>query len=256
MEEKVACGWVKLWHPAGVQVTLPVTGLDDNAADLFAHVDAYLAAGFTATPPGLASGEDFMLVDRIIRVSQADGRGGSTPTLHFYEVSNDYKSLTVYLDTMDQQLDFEHASGLAMADVKPFPGKAAPKFGDSPDSDQFFAKAKVPFRVVFKPNPKWNAEDEAKAKIAPGGIYKVPRRLFVRYANERPNPLAALPGFFAADPSVADINKKLGEMVALRDKDKAEAWRMFKEHADKAGLQFDGARREFFNPDTGTEPTQ
>ena len=54
-------GWVKMYHPYGPQVTLPVPLLARltaaQAADMLASVSAYMDAGFLVNAPGLEDGE-------------------------------------------------------------------------------------------------------------------------------------------------------------------------------------------------------
>jgi hypothetical protein len=65
-------------------------------------------------------------------------------------------------------------------------GNDKPERGKSSKTDQFIVPAKKPFGVVMKDNPKYNENDRAAA-ASRKEIYKVPRRLFVRWVDQRPN---------------------------------------------------------------------
>lgn len=61
MTEETSNGWVKLYHPTGVQVTLPVPVTElltgEQATGMLASVSAYISAGWLTELPGLEDGE-------------------------------------------------------------------------------------------------------------------------------------------------------------------------------------------------------
>ena len=65
-DETTTNGWVKLYHPAGAQVTFPVSLMNaittEQALNAFNSVNTLLGAGFSVNMPGLNDGE---LVDEV-----------------------------------------------------------------------------------------------------------------------------------------------------------------------------------------------
>lgn len=190
---KSDCGWVKLYTDSGVQVTLPVPPAPADYIGMLANVKAALAAGFLVTAPGLEVGEEREEVGFLVRGIQ-ENAGDETPFLLLYP-NNDalkYSSLKVYLNRPDDIADFEFASKMKLAELPPYIGRDKPERGKSKQVDKFIVPARKPFGVVFVPNPKWSAEEEAAAK-AKNELYSVPRRKFVRWADQRAKAVEVVP---------------------------------------------------------------
>lgn len=185
---KTECGWVKLYTPDGVLVTIPVTEKPLNYRSMLANVGAMLDAGFRLTLPGLEVGEDREEVGYVCKGVTKD----NTTVLYLYSTNESYKYsvLNVYIDNDDQAADFEYASGMKLASLPEHIAGTKPQRGANAKLDAFIVKAKRPFSVIVGNNPEY---DEAARQqcVARNEVYKKPRHLFVRWANQRPeNPPA------------------------------------------------------------------
>lgn len=177
-------GSVKLYHRSGAAVKLPVAG---DASAMHAAVDDYLAAGFTVALPGMEAGEQMEMASHVIR-GRVSKDGKTTPYILLYSPKPELKHsfLKVYLNTEAMVFDFEYASKLRLGNIPVYVGKDKPERGKDPDTDrEFLVAAPKPFGVLFRDNPRWSQEaaDAAKQK---NEIYAVPRRVFVRWADQRP----------------------------------------------------------------------
>lgn len=175
---KAECGWTRLYHPRGPQVTLPV--LDTTPAGSLAAVAAYLDAGWLVAAPGLEEGEEKDSVGWVLR-STIEKDGESTPFLLLYSTNDALKwsFLKVYLNTDDDIAAFEYASKMRLDALPEYVGADKPARGAAAKTDRFIVAAPRPFGVVYKKNPKYdpNETDASKKKSA---------RLFVRWADQRP----------------------------------------------------------------------
>lgn len=201
------CGWTKLYHPGGVQVTLPVTlmGVSPEAAkNMLASVSAYLAAGFTVNLPGLEEGEKRETVTHIVRRRKSEDGGGSTPVMDIYTGGN-FRTLSVYLDTEKEEITSEFIALFGpLSGFKVFPSNAPLERGKDSETDREFVVpvADRGVQIVFGTNPKYD-EAEAERMKAEGKIYKVPKRIFVRFERGGHNETQALKdlGFEAPKPA-------------------------------------------------------
>lgn len=173
-------GFAKLFHPRGPLVTLPVPP-DPEAA--FAHIEKCLDAGWLVIAPGLEEGEQREEVGYVLR-----GACDTTPTLLLYSTNeaHSFSFLKVYLNTPQDIAAFEFASKMKLTDLPEYVGSDKPERGKSAKLDQYIERAKKPFGVVMKANPKYS-ESERAVVMSKNEIYKVPRRLFVRWVDQRPN---------------------------------------------------------------------
>jgi len=170
-------GWVKLFHPRGPQVTLPV--LDVSPAGSLAAVGAYLDAGWLQVAPGLEEGEEKEMIGWVLR-STFEKDGESTPFLLLYSANDALKwsVLKIYLNTDDDIAAFEYASKMKLDSLPEYVGADKPARGAAGKTDRFIVAAPRPFGVVYKKNPKHDpTTEEGKLK---------PARLFVRWADQRP----------------------------------------------------------------------
>jgi hypothetical protein len=191
------CGWVTLWTPAGVQVTLPVTTGPTDYKAMLANVDAAVGAGFLAMPPGVVGAAEQEEMKESIgwvcrRVKENKDRT-ETPVIDLYVDAPHltFHVLSIYLNNADQQSDFERASGMLLASIPVFVGTASPRRGASRQSDEFIRRVDFPFTVVMRPHPKYSEEAAKKADEAKQ-TYTIPKREFVRWElPSRPAAIAA-----------------------------------------------------------------
>lgn len=202
-------GSVWLYHPRGVKVQLPVPAGAHEGAEFacspalaLAAVDDYLAAGWLTDAPGLEAGEHKEEVGYVLRRSKDNQDGSETPIIDLYS-SNDqltWKVLSVYLNTDDDVAAFERAAGVRLTDIPLFSGTAAPERGASKQSDKFITRTR-PFGVVWGANPKYD-EAAAQQAAAANKRYTVPKKKFVRWADQPAGKPAAGGEQQQADPSL------------------------------------------------------
>lgn len=187
-------GLATFFHPRGPQVQLPVPA---DPVEALSHVSLCLDAGWLAAAPGLEHGEQREDVGYVLR-GQHEDNGQITPFLLLYDANegHSYSFLKVYLNTDEDIAAFERAGKIRLGDLKEYVGNDKPERGKSSRTDAFIVKARKPFGVIMKNNPKYN--EDAKAMCAgKGEVYKIPRRLFVRWADISP---VAAPTADAAPP--------------------------------------------------------
>lgn len=172
------CGWIKPWHPKGLQVTLPIIADYDYAA-AFKAVSASLDAGFLVAAPGLEEGEEKEEVGWVCR-GAFEKEGEVTPYVLLYAVNEQltWSFLKVYLNKPQDIAAFEYASKLQFDKLPDYVGNDKPQRGASKKTDAFIVKVPKPFTVVYKRNPKHNDTEEGKMK---------PARLFVRWSDTKPD---------------------------------------------------------------------
>lgn len=186
-ENAVPCGWVKLWHQAGVLVTLPVPF--SLSALMCAQVDDYLANGFAVEMPGAqAEGESKEMIGWVVRATKENRHGEYADVLFLY-ADNDqlaHSVLTVYLDDDSARRAFEHASGMRLQEIPEYVGSGKIERGKDGRMDRFVIRVPKPFAVIYKPNPRYDPNETETAK-------KKPKRVFSRWAD-------ALPASAVAEP--------------------------------------------------------
>lgn len=263
-DESCKCGWIKLWHPRGVIVTLPVSAEKVDYAVMFANVTAAFDAGFLEAAPGLNAGEQRFEAVAVVRRSKTNRDDSESPMIDLYEHGNEYKSLTVYLDSDEEITAFQSASGMKLQDILLLASPAAPKRGDR-QTDKFFAVPPKPFGVVFEPNPKY---DQAAAdKATQQSPYRIPKRIFLRWSDQKPasptesgssgepsntvqptddQVLATWRAFLKSDPSITDLNNRIAATLPnLPTDQKSKVWSVVKEHAKSAGLAWSDSVKGF-----------
>lgn len=175
-------GWIKLYHPSGAQVSLPVPVLSrlttQQAMDVLASVSEYINVGFRVTAPGLEEGE---LIEEINAVARREAKDG-TPIVDFYSGNMKLlkKFMHVYLNTEQDVAAFEKATGIQVALLQVYDGALAIARDDN-KAGKYIVNLPRPIRVVWKLSPKW---EEWKAA---GGEGNEPhKRLLVRYEADTP----------------------------------------------------------------------
>jgi hypothetical protein len=177
MSDELSRGSMKLFHPRGPQVTLPVL-FDGDYRVAFAAVGAALDAGFLAEAPGLEQGEEKEEIAWVLRAGH-EKDGETTPVVVLYSANDGltWPILKVYLNKQADIEAFEHASKMKLDKLPEYVGNDRPQRGASQKTDTFIVKAAKPFGVVFKRNPRHDDTDAGKMK---------PARLFVRWTDMKP----------------------------------------------------------------------
>ncbi len=179
--DKTECGSVKLFHPRGPAVTIPVTVAALDYRAMLASVSAMLDAGFLVAAPGLEAGEHKEDIGYVVLRSKENSDGTSTPIVDLYPADDGMKFavLSVYLNKPADEEAFEFAAKMRLDAFQPYIGAGKLERGASKQTDRLIVKAPKPFAVVFKDNPKYDPNETDTAK-------KKPKRLFVRWADEKP----------------------------------------------------------------------
>lgn len=166
-------GWFKLYHPRGVQVSIPL--YDPTPQVAMQQVDDYLAAGWLIDAPGVEPGEQRDMVGWVCRRAKIEDDGSETNILDFYvdHEAMQHRFMTVYLDDQARADAFFAASGVRHTALPLYEG-AKPL-----DRTERLAKVHVirmpqPFGIITKLNPRYVPDVKDS---------KVPKRLFVRYAD-------------------------------------------------------------------------
>lgn len=255
------CGWIKPWHPSGIQVTLPVPF--GSYASMFAAVSDAIATGFTASAPGLEQGEEQAEVGYVCRVHKSGERGASD--LLFLYSPNDawtWKFLYVYINNDEQALAFEEASGLKAASLPEYPSEAAPQRGKA--ADKYIIKSPRPFGVVFRENPKYDENETDVAKKKSNG----PKHKFVRWVNQKSptseptsngtthepesvdttytGRIESLHARLMADPAPDELSGLAAGIDDWPDGPRAVAKKMINDFRRQAGLSWDKQGRRFY----------
>jgi hypothetical protein len=184
MDDNVSNGWVKVYHPSGLQVTLPVpadgkTVSAETAAAMLASVNNFLGAGWLVNLPGLEEGETKETVTHLVRRAKANDDGSETPLLDIYAGGN-FRVVSVYLNDDDAVHEFVQAFGIALNALPVFDGTAPIERGKNPKHDASYVKAVTGAAVVWKLNPRYEGEQDKKHA----------KRMFVRWEKTTsPSPL-------------------------------------------------------------------
>jgi predicted nucleic acid-binding Zn finger protein len=175
-------GWTKLYHPSGVQVTLPIPLVGmitrEQAKAASQSVDAYLASGWMPDLAGLEQGETLELITHIVRRQKKDDEGGVTPLVDLYANGN-FRLLSVYLNNVEDLEAFKSVFGFPVADLPLCASKVPLKRGEDIDEDKQYVRVVSGVAVVWTLNPKWEGNDDKKHQ----------KRSFVRWerkANGQP----------------------------------------------------------------------
>lgn len=183
------CGWVKLYHPRGPLVTIPVTAGPLDYGAMLTNVSAMLDVGWLTVAPGLDPGEQKFDVGYVVRrIKDNNNDGTSSDVIDLYPADEGLKwpEMHVYLDDQADIDAFEFASGLSVAALPEHIGKDRIERGASRRTDPLIVKAPRPFGVVWKANPKHDPNETDVKK-------KKPKKMFVRWENQRPATAAAPP---------------------------------------------------------------
>lgn len=180
--EQFQCAWVKLFHPSGADVRLPLDTTAiipvDGFRTILQSVSNALEAGFTVAIVGAEEGEQIEEIGSVVRADVDSRDGGSVPRIDLY-LANErtkYRAVSVYLNTDADIKAFEAVSGLSVRQLPPYVGQGYIERGKSTQTDKLIIKAPHTFRAAFIPNPKY---DPAETDISK----KKPARLFSRWPD-------------------------------------------------------------------------
>ena len=178
---------VRLFHPAGPQVSIPMN-LDvpitaDQARDLLHSVDALLMAGWMNNAPGLEEGELMEEVSSVARRIGAD----DTNIIDFYSSNTRLakKFMHVYLNSQEDVAAFVNAAGIKLDDIPVYDGKTAIERTDR-NAPKYINNLPAPIKLVFKINPRWE-----KWKQEGGEGLEPHKRLLVRYEGAKAAPVTS-----------------------------------------------------------------
>lgn len=176
-ETSAICGWTKLFHPSGAQVTVPLPlgePLTVGAAQsIFQSVNALLEAGWLVNMPGLEEGERVEEIRHVVRRVKINDDGTETPVVDLYPERANFRILGVYLNTPQDIQAFESACDAHLGDLPLYEGDNAIERGKGPKTDKYVFSLSRSARVVLKQNPRWEGEEDKKH----------PKRLFVRWLD-------------------------------------------------------------------------
>lgn len=187
---KPVTGWVRVFHPCGIAVELPVQTCVEGKIDYrvsYQAIAGVLAAGFTRDPPGCGKGQQREKISHVIRMEKTNPDRSLTPMLGLYsaEANKKYRELIVYLDSEQQVAAFEQVAGASLDALPNYPGEIAPERDGGPKTAKFIVATPNQFYVVTDPHPKYD-EAEAAACAERQDAYKIPKRKFARWEAIRP----------------------------------------------------------------------
>lgn len=211
--------WVKLWHPRGVDVRLPIhVNSSPVPADcwraVMASVTNALEAGWLIEAPGMEEGEHKEMIGWVARKQTDEG----TPVIDLY-VDNEqlsFKYLTVYLNRSEDVAAFERASGLKLESIPLYVGAGHLERGASKQTDAMITRAPRPFAVASKANPRHDPNETDMKKMKP-------KRLFSRWPDLLPEAKTVNPEPKARDTEAENF-KALEGVVTIA---KLREWHAF-----------------------------
>lgn len=170
-------GWVKLFHPSSAQVTIPLR-LDKpilvaEAQALMESVTSLLQAGFSVDAPGLEDGEHVEQIGFVVRRSKANADGTETPVVDLYPSRGNFRQLGKYLNNEADIQAFETACGMGLKSLPLYEGDNSIERSKSPKLDKYVVALKLPVKVVWKLNPRYEGENDKRNS----------KRLFIRWAD-------------------------------------------------------------------------
>ena len=190
MDTNDTTGWVKLFHPNGPQVTLPVPMLArlsaEQAVEMLASVSAYLSAGFLVSAPGLEDGEQ---KQEVVSVSRREGKD-AVPIVAFYLAHPKVlkKFLHAYLNNVEEIQAFEAATGIRLADIPLWEGERDID-KDNKNAARHIVPLARPISLVYEVGEKWKRWSAEGGKST--GEIEPHKLLLVRYDAGTRVPVAA-----------------------------------------------------------------
>ena len=225
-------GWMKLWHPKGVQVSLPI--VYDSAQNMLLQVDSFLEAGWLIDAPGLEAGEQVLEAALVSRRESKDG----TPMVAFYLAHPKVfkKSLHAYLNNEQDVAAFEAATGLKLVDIPIFDGEAFPA-KDHKNADKYILSLPKPIKLVYKISAKW-----LKWKAEDGTGEEPHKHMLVRYEGLAAHTPASQPAA-QPKPATAPLVREYGDGASVPDDPKAQSiYDAFLKARGQAPMSADGLK--------------
>ena len=175
--EKTECGWVRLFHPASVQVTIPLF-LDNPiteamAETLLVSISRLIAAGFAVQAPGPENSEYSEEIGFVVRRSKRNTDGTETPVVDLYPTHGNFRHLGKYLNSESDIREFEAACSLRLDSIPRYDGDNPIERGKNPKMDKYVVAIDQPVNIVWKSNPRYEGDTDKRN----------PKRLFVRWAT-------------------------------------------------------------------------
>lgn len=162
-ESRSSYGLVRLWHPQGVEVSLPTPAEPKAALDF---ISAAIAAGLLAHSPGApdADTEVFTITDVARRAKEDDG----TPMLDLYaeHPGMTYKVFTLYINSDADAAEWKTVTGLAVDAIPLIEGRHSLERGDRMWAT-YGRTLPVPATVHLKKNPAYNPDEPDIKKRKP-----------------------------------------------------------------------------------------
>jgi len=182
MENTTVCGWAKVYHPSGLQVTLPLpleaSLTPESAKAMMDSVSTLLTTGFLVNAPGLDEGEKVETISAVVRRAKVNKDESETPVIDLYPDRANFRILGIYLNTEQDIQAFEKATGMKLSDLPLYDGDNSIERGKGPKTDKYVIALKQPVKVVFKANPKWEGEEDMNHQ----------KRVFVRWMPQAQPP--------------------------------------------------------------------
>lgn len=230
-------GWIKLYHPSGAQVSLPLPVLSrlttQQALDVLGSVSEYINVGFLVNAPDLEDGE---LIEEVNAVARSEAKD-ETPIIDFYSSNMKLlkKFMHVYLNTEQDVAAFEDATGLKLSALPVYDGALAIARDDN-KARKYIVSLPRSLKLVWKLSPKW---EEWKAA---GGEGNEPhKRMLARYetglpavkGEPAPSPVSTALAVTRSYLDGTQVNGDLNEQAAYDAFKKANG----KDPASKAALK-------------------
>jgi hypothetical protein len=172
--ENSECGWVKLYHPSGASVTIPLYMREpitkEVAGCLTSSVTQLLGAGFSVNAPGLDDGEFVEEIGFIVRRAKTNNDGSETPVIDLYPAQGHFRLIGKYLNSEDDVKLFEAACKVDLNKLPLYEGDNSIERGKNPKVDKYVVPVK-PVKIIWKLNPRYEGESDKKNA----------KRVFVRW---------------------------------------------------------------------------
>lgn len=154
-----------------VYLTLEISHAEDIGAQVTAYLASLKAANLMPREQGVEQGENAETVTAMVRRSKANDDGSTTPIIDLYTGENNFKTLSLYLNTDDDVHAFEAATGVKLASLPEYDSNAAIERKDTGRWNKYARTPVHPTRFVHMQNPAYTgAEGDMK-----------PKRKFVRW---------------------------------------------------------------------------
>lgn len=165
--------WVKLYHPSGAQVTVPLPLDSAQIEAVVKSLDTLVQSGLSVSAPGTEPGESVEQIGHLVRRSKTNTDGTETPLIDLYGVRANFRLLGLYLNDPDQLAEFERACGVHINDLQLYEGESPIERGKNPKLDKYIFALPQPVQIVYRANPRWEGDNDKKN----------PKRVFVRWMS-------------------------------------------------------------------------